>query len=123
MGCSNWEMLRIQFLGRWRSVPITGRSFWKLHDNTERMRRTSHMRKLQREEDWRGSETSQISQPTGGGMSLRRKILTAFNHNLIRLQQLSELRKLRSEKSHQFLCGLQINLWPEGEEECNYLLA
>merc|ERR1719234_1335944 len=82
------------------------------------------MRKLLREEDWRGLETSQISQLTGGGMSLRRKILTAFNHNLIRLQQLSELKKLRYEKSYQFLCGLQINFWPdEEEEECNYLLA
>merc|ERR1712192_109593 len=99
MGCSNWEMLRIQFLGRWWSDPIIGRSFWKLLDNTERMRRTSNMRKLLREEDWRGSETSQTSQPTGGGTSLRRKILTAFNHNLIRLQQLSELKKLRNEKS------------------------
>merc|ERR1719234_800857 len=78
------------------------------------------MRKLPREEDWRGSETSQISQLTGGGTSLRRKIPTAFNHNLIRLQQLSELKKLRNEKSHQFLCGLQKYLWPD---ESNYLLA
>merc|ERR1719234_180567 len=55
------------------------------------------MRKLPREVDWRGSETLQISQLTGGGTSLRRKILTAFNHNLIRLQ-LSELKKLRNVK-------------------------
>merc|ERR1712192_31506 len=108
--------------GRWLWDPITGRSFWKLLDNTERMRRTSNMRKLRREEDWRGSETSQTSQHTGGGTSLRRKIHTAFNHNLIRLQ-LSELKKLIYEKSHLFLWCLQKYCWPDEEEECNYLLA
>merc|ERR1712037_225174 len=101
--------------------PITERSLKRLLDNTEQIRRTSNMRKLLREEDWRVPETSQTSQPTGGGTSLRRKIRTAFKLSLKHFASESELKNPRDKKPCQFSCGVQISLWPARDR--NYLLA
>merc|ERR1719175_116964 len=69
------------------------------------------MRKRLREEGWRGSETSQTSQPTGDGMNLRRRIRTAFNHNLIPYSYSIVRIEKKKKKPLQLMCGLQINFW------------